>query len=141
MLTGSPGAVALEPPRGYTWGIVKKRILFIDDDYAYREVISNVLEFEGYGVVAEGNAEKAVDLFRKDPAQFDMILTDLVMPGIAGDVVSERIHTIRPDVPVVVITGFPERITPERAGIAGICRILPKTVSRKVLFRALEEAG
>jgi len=120
---------------------VKKRILFIDDDYAYREVMSSVLEVAGYGVVAEGSAEKAVDLFRKDPAQFDMILTDLVMPGIAGDVVSERIHTIRPDVPVVVITGFPEKITPERAGIAGIRRILPKTVSRKELFRALEEAG
>jgi CheY-like chemotaxis protein len=120
---------------------VKKRILFIDDDYAYREVMSNVLEFGGYGVVAEGSAEKAVDLFRKDPAQFDMILTDLVMPGIAGDVVSERIHTIRPDVPVVVITGFPEKISAERAGITGIRKILSKTLSRKELFSALEEVG
>ncbi|MGD0662435.1 MAG: response regulator [Syntrophorhabdales bacterium] len=120
---------------------MKKRILFIDDDYAYREVMSEVLEFAGYGVVAEGSAEKAVDLFLEDPARFDVVLTDLVMPGMAGDVLSERIHAVRPDVPVVVITGFPDSITPERAGVAGIRKILSKTLSRKELFSALEEVG
>ena len=69
-----------------------------------------------------------------------MVLTDLIMPEMAGDVVSERIHSIRPDVPVLVITGFPDKITPERAGVAGIYKILPKTITRKELFRALEEA-
>jgi two-component system cell cycle sensor histidine kinase/response regulator CckA len=60
---------------------------------------------------------------------------------MAGDMVSERIHSVRPDVPVVVITGYPDRITPERAGVAGIRRILPKTLSRKELFSALEEVA
>lgn len=103
--------------------------------------MSEVLEFAGYGVVAEGSAEKAIDLFLEDPARFDVVLTDLVMPGMAGDVLSERIHAVRPDVPVVVITGFPDRITPERAGVAGIRKILSKTLSRRELFSALEEVG
>jgi len=103
--------------------------------------MSEVLEFAGYGVVAEGSAEKAIDLFLEDPARFDVVLTDLVMPGMAGDVLSERIHAVRPDVPVVVITGFPDSITPERAGVAGIRKILSKTLSRKELFSALEEVG
>jgi len=119
---------------------VGRRILFIDDDNAYREVMSDVLQFAGHGVVAEGSAEKAIDIFLKDPTRFDLVLTDLVMPEMGGDVVSERIHSIRPDVPVLVITGFPDRITPEQAGAAGIRRIISKSAARRELYKALEEA-
>lgn len=93
----------------------------------------------GHEVVVEDDGEKAVELFRRDPERFDLIISDLMMLGMTGDEMSEKIHLIRADVPIVVITGTPGNITRHRTEGAGICRVLQKPLTKTELHQALRE--
>ena len=95
----------------------------------------------GHDPVVEGDGEKAVERFRKDPGGFDLVLTDLAMFGMTGDSVSEEITSMRPDVPVVVMTATPENLTREKAESAGVCRVLPKPLTKAELCQALTEVA
>ena len=118
-------------------GMNRKRILFIDDEYLMREMMYELLTDLGYDVRTEESGAKGVTAFRESPGEFDLVLTDLMMFEMAGDRVSEEIHAIRSDIPVVVMTARPDRITPERASVAGVCKVLSKGMTRTELDEAL----
>jgi CheY-like chemotaxis protein len=115
------------------------RILFIDDEDLLREYMYEMLSDMGHSVVVEADGQKAVDLFLSDPEAFDLVLTDQIMFGIMGDEVSERIHAIRADTPVAVMTGTPGTISPEKAEAAFIRKVLPKPLTKAELAEALRE--
>jgi CheY-like chemotaxis protein len=119
--------------------MIGKRILLIDDDTIIREVMSETLTDMNYAVTAEESAATAIRIFAGSPEEFDLVLTDFMMPEMTGDTLSERIHFLRPDIPVVLITGVPEKVTQERVAAAGIRKVLCKGIAKTELFEALQE--
>jgi CheY-like chemotaxis protein len=110
-------------------GVPKKRILFIDDEYFLRKLIYEMLTTIDYEVKVEESGEKAVRTFIEHPEEFDLVLTDLMMPDMRGDEIAERIRSVRPNMPVVVMTGTPDNLPRSRAEAAGICKVLSKPLT------------
>ena len=119
-------------------GIPKKRILFIDDEYFLRKLICEMLTTIDYEVKVEENGEKAVRTFIEHPEEFDLVLTDLMMPDMKGDEIAERIRSVRPNMPVVVMTGTPDNLPRSRAEAAGICKVLSKPLTIGELREGLQ---
>lgn len=83
-----------------------ERILFVDDELALADLGKLMLAKLGYSVVAETDSERALDLFRSDPEAFDAVVTDLTMPKLRGDNLAKELLQIRPDLPIIIATGF-----------------------------------
>ena len=92
-----------------------ERILFVDDEKALVDVGQQILEHLGYSVVATSSSIDAYEIFRAQPDHFDLVITDYTMPRWTGIDLAARIMGIRPDIPVILCTGFTEMITEERA--------------------------
>ena len=71
--------------------------------------------------------------FTEHPGDFDLILTDLLVLDMMGDEIAKRIRSIRPDIPVVVMTGTPDSLPPGKAKASGICRVLGKPLTKAEL--------
>ena len=129
-------SLASTPEIDYNITMSNRRILFIDDDEFLRECTCWMLSDLGYDVVVENGGRKAVERFQDSPGSFDLVLTDLMMADMTGDMVAQSIHAIRPDVPVVVMTGTPGSLVgkPEAAGIS---KVLPKPLTKRELGEAL----
>ena len=121
-------------------GMPKKRILFIDDEYFLRKLICEMLTTIDYEVKVEESGGKAVRTFIEHPEEFDLVLTDLMIPDMRGDEIAERIRSVRPNMPVVVMTGTPDNLPRSRAEAAGICKVLSKPLTMGELREGLREA-
>jgi PAS domain S-box-containing protein len=95
-------------------------ILFIDDEEDLVEIGSQMLSRLGYEVVANSNSVKVLDLFRTQPERFDLVITDMTMPNLTGDKLAKELLKIRPDIPIILCTGFSECISEEKAKEIGI---------------------
>ncbi len=87
-----------------------------------------MLERLGYTVTARSTSEEALAAFNERPGAYDLVLTDMTMPGMTGDELARRIHAIRADIPVIVCSGFGERLNEETAASFGIDGFLMKPV-------------
>ncbi len=83
----------------------QERILLVEDDRAVRAVTLATLTQLGYNVVDAGNGEQALAEFRSDAMRFDLLLSDVVMPGMSGRKLAEIVREIRPDLPVLFMSG------------------------------------
>ena len=133
----SPKTSAPHPYEAYVKDVLRKRILFIDDEDLLREAISELLAELGYEVEVEETGEGAVKTFTEHPDQFDLVLTDLMMLNMRGDEVAKKIRSIRADIPVVVMTGTPDNLPRSKAEAAGICKVLPKPLMKAELREGL----
>lgn len=95
-------------------------ILLIDDDEMYAETVTDLLERLGYSVTTMASSENALKLFQEKPGEFDLIITDQVMPGLTGEEVSREILTIRPGTPIIISTGHSTQMDAEKAKLMGI---------------------
>ena len=120
--------------------MARKRILFIDDEDLLREAICGLLTEMGYEVTVEESGEEGFKTFAKHPGEFDLVLTDLMMLDMMGDEVAERIRSIRPDIPVVVMTGTPDNLPPGKAKAAGVYKVLGKPLTKAELREELRAA-
>lgn len=111
------------PPTG------TERILFIDDEEIQVQSVPPILEHLGYRVVGLTDANAALALFRERPDAFDVVITDLMMPSMTGEILAGEMRRIRPDIPIVLCTGFSETINEERAKALGIGAFLMKPFS------------
>jgi PAS domain S-box-containing protein len=131
-----------EPPIPIVGG--SERILFVDDEKMLIDIGEKMLERLGYGVVSRTSPIEALELFRAKPDHFDLVITDQTMPGMTGDVFAKELMQIRPDIPVIICTGYSQMIDPERARRKGIKAFVMKPVLvndiaaaiRRVLGRA-----
>jgi len=103
-----------------------ERILFVDDEEYQVEMGKQILELLGYRVTAETSSEEALKVFRSKPDEFDLVVTDLTMPKMTGDVLAKEIMAIRSDVPIILCTGYSEKITPAKAKTLGIKEVVMK---------------
>ena len=91
-----------------------KTVLIVDDEEILRFTFKEFLEEDGYVVETAENYDDAMEKLRA--SSFDLVITDMTMPGMTGAHLSEEIYKIRPDIPVILCTGFSELIDQEEAG-------------------------
>ncbi|MCP4042497.1 MAG: response regulator, partial [Gammaproteobacteria bacterium] len=115
-----------------------EHILVVDDEPDLSEFIGDLLESHGYQSTVLTSSKKALKLFKKKPNDFALVITDQTMPGITGKVLVKGLREIRPDIPVILNTGFSEDIDEGSAAEMGI-RYLEKPVRAKSLIQAVGE--
>jgi DNA-binding response OmpR family regulator len=101
-----------------------KKIMVVDDDDTILSILNNALVILGYDVVLADSGEKALEEFHKD--KFDILITDYMMPGLSGKELISAVKKIKPDIPVIMITGYPLAYPPEVAKSEGIDAYLLK---------------
>jgi|GEM_PF-1046801 len=116
-----------------------ERILAIDDEEDIVGLFQATLENLGYKVFAYCNSEKALDLFQATPANFDLIITDQTMPHLSGAELAKKILQIRPDIPIIMCTGYSSMISEEKAKEIGVERFIMKPVRRRDLAETVRE--
>lgn len=114
-----------------------ERILFVDDEEPIMDLGKRMLGHLGYDVVALTSSMEALAVFREKPKQFDLVITDQTMPGLTGKMLTEEVMRIRPDIPVILCTGFSEQISPEKAKALGIRGFLFKPLIISDLANAI----
>lgn len=97
-----------------------ERILFVDDEEVMVELGKDMLEPLGYRVTGRTNSFDALETFRKQPDAFDLVITDMTMPGLTGRELARELMAVRPEIPVILCTGFSELIDEQQAQTAGI---------------------
>ncbi|MEW6488878.1 MAG: ATP-binding protein, partial [Thermodesulfobacteriota bacterium] len=130
----SAPAPAAPAPRG------TEAVLFVDDEEAIAELGRRSLESLGYRVTATTSSVRALELFRRDPAAFDAVVTDQAMPELSGAQLARELLALRPELPIVLCTGFSRTVTPESARALGVRRFVSKPATLAELGRALREA-
>jgi CheY-like chemotaxis protein len=111
----------------------------LDDEPTLVEIAKEMLEQLGYQVTTRTSSVEALDLFRAQPGQFDLVITDMTMPQMTGDRLAQELMSIRKDLPVILCTGFSHAITGERAAKMGIKAFLMKPLVRSELARTVRE--
>ena len=102
-----------------------KHVLIVDDDRDVGRLAARILETFQYEVTALTDPTEAVNLVRKRPAKFDLVLTDFLMPELSGPELARAVKKIRPDLPLVLISGLVSSVTEEsarRQGFVGLIR-------------------
>jgi PAS domain S-box-containing protein len=105
------------------------RIMIVDDESMIAETIGGMLEELGYQVYVQTDSIKALEQVKSSPDAFDLLLTDMTMPGMRGDQLARAVLEIRPEFPIILMTGFSEQIDEEEARRIGIQHFLMKPVS------------
>ncbi len=109
-----------------------ERILFIDDELAIVDIGRQMLERLGYEVVTRTSSIEALELFRAKPDRFDLVITDMTMPKMTGEEMAREIMLIRPDIPVILCTGFSATMTADKAKAMGVKAFLMKPIVMSV---------
>ncbi|MBF0286242.1 MAG: response regulator [SAR324 cluster bacterium] len=120
-------------PRG------RGHILVVDDDTLITEVYQDILTETGYDVTAFDNELDALKKFQQNPDQFDLIFTDFTMPHLTGDQLSQQILKIRPDIPIILTTGYSNMISEKKAKALGIQEFLMKPVEKIQLLETIQK--
>ena len=108
-----------------------EHILFVDDEDFQADIGKRSLARLGYRVTARTDSVEALGLFRQTPDEFDVVITDMTMPAMTGDILAAKILSIRPDIPVIVCTGYSERIDSEVIKKIGIKELAMKPIAMK----------
>ncbi len=106
-----------------------ERILFVDDEVPITKVGQKMLEQLGYHVTVSNSSPQALELFRTTPDNFDLVITDMTMPGIRGDVLVNEIRKIRKQIPVIICTGYSLRLTEENSVNLNLQAVLNKPMT------------
>ena len=115
-------------------------ILFVDDEVGIVKMAEHMLRAMGYNPVVTNQSTKALEIFRQRPDDFDLVISDQVMPEMTGAELSEKILAIRSDMPIILCTGFSESLTSDQAQSLGIREIVMKPVEMNELAQAINRA-
>ncbi len=109
------------------------KILLVDDETQVVQVTGEILQSLGYTVVGKTSPKEALKLFVEDPYRFDLLITDLTMAELTGLELSEKVKEKRPDIPIVLITGYSDQVSKNAAVEAGISEYCMKPISMREL--------
>ena len=116
-----------------------ERILLVDDEKQIAFMEKQILEYLGYQVTARTSSLEALATFREQPLKYDLVITDMTMPNMTGDKLSVELMNIRPDIPVILCTGFSEKMPKERANAIGIHGFLMKPMAMHALAKTVRD--
>ena len=114
-----------------------ERILLLDDEEPIVRLEKMMLERLGYHVTACTSSIEAMKVFKTNPGDFDLVITDMAMPDMTGDRLAGELVAIRPDIAIVICTGFSETIDDANAREMGIAGFLMKPVVKSDLARTV----
>ncbi|SLM28268.1 Two component protein (Response regulator/sensory box histidine kinase) (fragment) [Desulfamplus magnetovallimortis] len=114
-------------------------IMLVDDEETILDVTGRILKKYGYTVVSFIDSSDALDAFKSDPDKFDLVITDMTMPGMEGNKLAAAILKIRPEMPIIICTGYSDRISEEAALSMGIRKYVEKPVITNNLALLIRE--
>ena len=114
-----------------------ERILFVDDEADLAEVGYEMLSALGYRVTTQTNSLEALELFRANPEEFDLVITDMTMPRMTGLVLAEKMLSIRAGIPIILCTGFVSSVTEEIIEKTGVKGLLAKPIVTNGIARTV----
>lgn len=117
-----------------------ERILIVEDEPSQRASLARSLTKLGYCVAARASGRSALSLFRKDPAAFDVLISDQTMPGMSGLELAAAVRKDRPDLPVILCTGFSEKMNGDNVGSAGVRGYVMKPFTLQEISRLIAKA-
>jgi CheY-like chemotaxis protein len=118
----------------------KGTVMFVDDEVSIVHWAKDMLEELGYSVVIFTNGPEALQVFKQNPDQFDVIVTDQTMPGMTGELLARQVMSIRPGFPVILCSGFSYTMNEEKALAMGLRAYLTKPVSTVNMAQSLQAA-
>jgi CheY-like chemotaxis protein len=110
-----------------------EHILLVDDELLLVRMGSQILERLGYTVTMRTNSQESLELFRAKPDEFDLVITDMAMPNMTGDVLAKELLQIRNDIPIILCTGYSKTLPDEGALAFGIKAFTYKPMVKKDL--------
>ncbi|MCP4114377.1 MAG: response regulator [Desulfobacteraceae bacterium] len=116
-----------------------ERILFVDDEKCLADLGKEMLEDYGYHVESVTNPDVALATFKENHEQFDMVITDYIMPEMTGDRLAGKILEIRPEIPIIMCTGFTGSLTPEVVKEAGIKKVIAKPLELERFVKTIRD--
>jgi DNA-binding NtrC family response regulator len=119
--------------------MMSRKILFVDGDQPIMMAVNAMLKGMGHNVQMETSGVDALNAFMKNPASFDLIITDVGMPDISGLILAERLAKVRADIPVLLLTGI-EGLAQSKARESGIRWFGMKPLSMTDLADTVEKA-
>ena len=131
LLAGSDTAESI--PATAPPAIGHEHILLVDDEATVVEPTQKILEQHGYRVTSTTSSVEALELFRANPTGIDLIITDQTMPYMTGDQLALEVKRLRPDIRIIICTGFSSTINEAKAEAIGITAFLMKPVLRSEL--------
>jgi CheY-like chemotaxis protein len=115
-------------------------VMIVDDEPALVSLTEEMLAELGYEPAGFGSSAAALLAFRSDPHRFDAVVTDELMPDLLGTQLARELMTLRPGIPILLVSGHGGVHLAERAGAAGITEVLPKPLPKRDLAEALAKA-
>jgi len=116
-----------------------EQIMLVDDETDILDTTQEILEKHGYKITTFEDGEASLKAFKEDPEKFDLVITDMAMPNISGDKLSAELIRIRPEIPIIICTGFNEKMSKEMAESLGIKGFLLKPIVMKNLSEKIRE--
>ena len=129
--------IVLDPSEPVQGG--PERILIVDDEETIVKMEKRLLERIGYHVVTSIGSIEALKKFKSDPAAFDLVITDMTMPGMTGIQLSNEIKKIRPNIPLIICTGFSDQINAETSRNFGIQGYVNKPIIIKKIAKTIRD--
>jgi PAS domain S-box-containing protein len=117
----------------------KERILLVDDEEQIVRMSQQMLERLGYQVTARTSSIETLEAFRAAPDKFDLVITDTTMPNMTGIELARKLMEIRFDIPIIICTGFSEKISPDKAAAMGIRGYVMKPIVKSKLAKKIRE--
>lgn len=116
-----------------------EHILLVDDEESIVKL--GIIAFEDYGYRVTGldDSTEALDLFKANPDDFDLVVTDMAMPKMIGTELSQKILEIRPDIPIIICSGYSENLDKENAKGLKVSKFLDKPLLITDLIKSVEE--
>ena len=136
-ITGGTSADA--PPLSLRLAQGHERVLFVDDELPICELGAQVLTRLGYEVTARTSSVEALALFRAKPDEFDIVVTDMTMPNLTGDKLAAALIQTRPNIPIVLCTGYSRVMSEEKAAAIGIKAFAMKPLTIEDLSKTLRK--
>ena len=116
-----------------------ERILFVDDEEALVEMGEDILAELGYEVTSRMNGREALALLKEDPSRFDLVITDQTMPEMTGVELAKEILALKPDMPIIMCTGFSYVVDADKARAAGIKAFAMKPLTKKEIAKTIRK--
>jgi CheY-like chemotaxis protein len=135
----APVAAAEEPDAGRAGGMLKGRVLLVDDEPAVSEFMQDLLENWGLGVTVFNNGVAACRHFSDDPYNFDLAILDQTMPKMTGLQAAQHLLKLRPDLPVVLYTGYTAEVSEDLVKREGLRALVKKPIDTVALHELVEQ--
>jgi len=114
-------------------------ILLVDDEKVAVDAVEGMLKTLGYRLTATTSSLEALEAFRNDPEEFDLIITDMTMPDMTGSELAKEILPVRSDIPIILCTGFSEQIDEKKAKEMGIRAFVMKPIVMRQISNTIRE--